>query len=328
MTADTAKPPPQWQLDLDPACGDSAVARSYRGFLNYLDSEKRYSNHTLDGYARDLTAFLHFMAEHLGGISRLKDLADLRTADFRAWLARRAQMGLAKSSTARALSAVRSFFRWMEREDLLSNPAVQTIRTPKLDKSLPKPLSEQDARQTLELAGSWTEESWVARRDEALLTLVYGCGLRISEALNLNISDWKAAQSDRALRILGKGEKERMVPLLPLVIDAVQDHLQKQPYPMTSDSPLFRGVRGGRLSARATQKLVQQLRNALGLPKSATPHALRHSFATHMLAGGGDLRSIQELLGHASLSTTQRYTDIDTNLLLSEYNAAHPSARK
>ena len=315
---------PVWDLDLDPTCGDGDVARSYRGFLDYLKSEKRCSAHTLDGYARDLTTFLHFISHHLGGIAGLQDLSGLKTADFRAWLARRAAQELAKTSTARALSAVRSFFRWLDRQDLASNPAIATIRTPKLDRAVPKPLSPADADRTLALAGSWSAEDWTARRDEAVLTLLYGCGLRISEALTLNRGDWAA--EDGLIRVLGKGGKERLVPVLPVVTAAMADYLAKCPFGGAPGDPLFFGLRGGRLNARTVQKLVQQLRHALGLPDSATPHALRHSFATHLLAGGGDLRAIQELLGHASLTTTQRYADVDAEALLKEYSRAHPRA--
>ncbi|RED48073.1 tyrosine recombinase XerC [Aestuariispira insulae] len=313
---------PVWDLDLDPTCGNGDVARAYRGFLEHIRAEKRYSHHTLDGYARDLTAFLHFVSHHLGGIAGLNDLASLKTADFRAWLARRAAQEMAKTSTARALSAVRSFFRWLDRQDLASNAAIATIRTPKLDRAVPKPLTASDAERTLDLAGSWTTEEWAARRDEAVLTLLYGCGLRISEALDLNRKDWAADQA--TVRVLGKGNKERLVPVLPAVQAAITAYLDLCPYGSDADDPLFYGLRGGRLNARTVQKLVQQLRHALGLPDSATPHALRHSFATHLLAGGGDLRAIQELLGHASLTTTQRYTEIDTGTLLMEYAKAHP----
>ena len=311
-------------MDLDPTAGDNAVAQSYRDFLIYLKDEKRYSPHTLSAYARDLEGFLRFCTTHLGGVPNHRELADLKTADFRAWLAKLASDNKAKTTIARAMSGVRSFFRWMERNDLVVNPAIGSVRTPKLPTGIPKPISENDATEVIALAGELSDEPWVQARDVALLTLLYGCGLRISEALNLNVEDIK---SNRVLTILGKGNKERIVPVLPIVQDAITLYLKLTPHPIRGEEALFKGVRGGRLNARSGQQLMQQVRLLLGLPKSATPHALRHSFATHLLSGGGDLRTIQELLGHASLSTTQRYTQVDTGRLLASYKAAHPRAK-
>lgn len=313
-----------WELGLDPTAGDSTVARCYREFLYYLRVEKRYSPNTLDAYARDLSHFLHFMANHMDGLPDLKSLEGLRTGDFRAWLAARLRNELSATSNARALSAVRSFFRWMQKNGFAANAAIGSVRTPKTPKAVPKPLQESDAREALRIAGDWASEGWAGKRDIALLTLLYGCGLRISEALNLNMSDWPKEDS---LRVLGKGNKERIVPILPLVRKAMEDYFAASPFAPKDDAPIFRGVRGGRLDRGAAAKLMRQIRSVLGLPDSATPHALRHSFATHLLTGGGDLRAIQELLGHASLSTTQRYTDVDTERLMSAYNKAHPRAR-
>lgn len=314
----------QWDLDLDPTAGNNAVAHSYRDFLIYLQHEKRYSAHTLDAYARDLEGFLRFCASHIGGPPGFDDLKNLKTIDFRAWLAKLAASHKAKTSIARAMSSVRSYFKWMERNDILLNPAVGAVRTPKLPSAIPKPISENDAKLALGLAGEISDDAWVQARDVALLTLLYGCGLRISEALGLTVGDFRGQD---ILTILGKGNKERLVPVLPIVKEALDKYLKLSPHSKAEDEALFKGKRGGRLNARSAQLLMQQIRVLLGLPKSATPHALRHSFATHLLSGGGDLRTIQELLGHASLSTTQRYTQVDTARLLASYRAAHPRAK-
>lgn len=293
---------------------------------DWLRSEKRASPHTLDAYTRDLDAFLAFLAGHLGGPPGLAELAALRPADFRAWLARRARQGLAKSSTARALSTVRGFFGWCARRGLAENPILATVRTPKLDRPVPKALTAADARDAVESVGELADEPWVAARDTAVLLLLYGAGLRISEALGLTAGA-APGPGQQALTVLGKGRKERRVPLLPAIPEAIAAYRVACPWPLPDEGPLFRARRGGALSPREVQRRVQLLRGALGLPESATPHALRHSFATHLLGAGGDLRAIQELLGHASLSTTQRYTAVDGRRLLEVYGGAHPRAR-
>lgn len=311
-------------MDLDPTAGNNAVAQSYRDFLIYLKDEKRYSSHTLSAYAHDLESFLRFLATHLGVAPSEIDLTNLKTVDFRAWLARLAANDKAKTTIARAMSSVRSFFKWMERNDILVNPAIGSVRTPKLPSSIPKPITEADAVEALVLAGEMSDEAWVNARDIAVLTLLYGCGLRISEALNLNVEDITGRD---VITILGKGNKERLVPVLPIVASAIKEYLGLSPFSTTAQEALFKGKRGGRLNPRSIQQLMQKVRFLLGLPKSATPHALRHSFATHLLSAGGDLRTIQELLGHASLSTTQRYTQVDTGRLLASYRSAHPRAK-
>ncbi len=286
--------------------------------------ERRLSAHTLAAYGGDLSDFLEFLTMHVGGPLTLASLDDLRTADFRAWLSARSGRGLARSSTARALSTLRGFFRWLERQGLVHNVALANLRTPKVPHSVPKALCETEALSVIDAAGTGAKEPWVAKRDAAILTLLYGAGLRIGEALGLNRGD---APAGTAMRITGKGGKERLVPLLEVVTDAIADYLDACPHALAADDPLFVGVRGKRLQPSRVQALVRGLRRALGLPETATPHALRHSFATHLLAGGGDLRSIQELLGHASLTTTQRYTAVDTQRLAEVYRAAHPRAR-
>jgi integrase/recombinase XerC len=289
----------------------------------WLGGERRASAHTVAAYGRDLAGFFGFLTGHLGEPPSLADLGQLRPADFRAWLAYRAAE-VERSSIARGLSVVRGFMRFLERRGLASTPALAILRAPKLPHSVPKPLSVPDAADIVEAPAEMVASPWQAKRDTAVLTLLYGCGLRISEALGLTRA--QAPQSEQ-ITITGKGNKQRIVPVLPAVRQAIGDYLAACPYPLPADGPLFVGARGGPLSPRLVQRQMVLLRNALGLPETATPHALRHSFATHLLAGGGDLRAIQELLGHASLSTTQRYTSVDTERLLAVYDAAHPRAR-
>jgi integrase/recombinase XerC len=307
---------------------DTAAARDE--WLAWLRHERRGSPHTLAAYGRDLGAFLGFLTGHLGQPAALAELSGLNRGDFRAWLAARGREGLTASSTARALSVLRSFFRFLARRGLASNSAIGLLRSPKLPRSVPKALTAGEALEAVDAVGDLSDEPWVAKRDMALLALLYGGGLRLSEALSLNVGDLPKAKAGEtlSLTITGKGRKQRLVPMLPAVREAIDDYMRTAPFSGERDGPLFRGVRGARLHPRLVQLQLQKLRPLLGLPETATPHALRHSFATHILAGGGDLRAIQELLGHASLSTTQRYTDVDAAALLSVYDKAHPRARK
>jgi integrase/recombinase XerC len=305
---------------------DPALAGAIADWRAWLADERRASPHTLAAYEADLSGFLNFMSGHLGGDPALVDLAALKAADFRAWLARRTRDGLAKSSTARAMSTVRGFFRRLEKRDLIANPAVRAVRAPKLPQSMPKPLTEQGAREVMETVGAMAKEPWIAKRDAAVLLLLYGCGLRIGEALGLTRGRVKD-MAGGAMTVRGKGNKDRLVPVLPVVAEAVRDYLASCPYAGGDGDPLFLGARGKALDPAIVQKEMRAVRRALNLPETATPHALRHSFATHLLGGGGDLRTIQELLGHASLSTTQRYTAVDAAKLLDVYRAAHPRAR-
>ena len=302
------------------------AADAVRLWHGWLAHERRASDHTIAAYLRDLAAFMAFLTVHRGRVPDLAALAALDARDFRSWLARRANEDRARASTARALSVVRSFYRLLEREDLAKNAAIGGVRSPRLPRAVPRPLSAAQASALIDAAGANTQSAWLAKRDTAVLLLLYGCGLRIGEALGLNLGNIIHASSD-SLRIMGKGGKERMVPVLPIVWRAVQDYVAACPHALEPAGPLFVGVRGKRLGARAIQAAVARLRSALDLAPSATPHALRHSFATHLLAGGGDLRTIQELLGHASLSTTQRYTEVDEASLMAAYRAAHPRAR-
>jgi integrase/recombinase XerC len=300
---------------------EATLAKAVRDWQQWLADERRFSQHTCDAYARDLGGFLTFLAEHFGGRPRLRDIETMRPVDFRAWLARHASDGHKRASTARALSVVRGFFAWLERNDLATNHAIRALRTPKVPHSVPKALTITEAAEVIETID---DGGWIGLRDIAILTLLYGCGLRIAEALALKREE---APTKGSITVTGKGNKQRMVPILPVVREAIDAYIAACPWPMEPDGPLFLGARGGPLRARIVQRQMQNLRGLLGLPETATPHALRHSFATHLLAMGGDLRSIQELLGHVSLSTTQRYTEVDTGQLLDEYRATHPRAR-
>jgi integrase/recombinase XerC len=291
-------------------------------WMAWLSGERRASAHTVAAYGRDLAGFLDFLTVHQGEPPNLAALAGLAPPDYRAWLAHRAAR-VGRPSLARGLSVVRGFVRFLDRRGLASNAGLAVLRAPRLPHSVPKPLSVADAAELITSPPALVASPWQAKRDIALLTLLYGCGLRISEALGLK----RAAAQGEQITIVGKGRKQRIVPLLPAVRRAMADYLAACPYALPGEGPLFVGARGGPLSPRLVQRQVAALRRALGLPDSATPHALRHSFATHLLDGGGDLRAIQELLGHASLSTTQRYTSVETGRLLAVYDAAHPRAR-
>lgn len=301
--------------------GASSAQALVAAWFQHLSSERRLSEHTLAAYSRDARDFFLFLQDHLGAPASSSDLDSLALRDFRAWLAARRGRGNSRRSTARALSAVRSFYRFCERGGTLKNGAIHLVQSPKLPHSVPRPLSVEGAQAVIDEVASLSNEEWIGARDTAVISLLYGCGLRISEALGLARDQ---APLDDILRIKGKGGKERLVPVLPVVAEAVDAYLERCPYPLSDGDPLFVGKRGKRLSPRMIQGRVQTLRAALGLPPSATPHALRHSFATHLLSGGGDLRTIQELLGHASLSTTQHYTEVDTERLLEVYDKAHP----
>ncbi|MSO88752.1 MAG: tyrosine recombinase XerC [Rhodospirillaceae bacterium] len=315
--------------DLSDFLPNPETAEAVAGWLEWLATERRASRHTLAAYRRDLLTFLGFMGGHLGSAPSPADLALLRTGDFRAFLARRAGKGLTAATNARALSVLRSFFRWLDRTGRGKNTGLAGLRSPKLPRSVPRPLTVGDARKAVDQVGDLSNEPWVGLRDTALLCLLYGCGLRIDEALSLNRRDIAPLlQGGDSLIVLGKGRKQRMVPVLPAVREALAAYLRVCPYAAGVTAPVFFGTRGKRLHAGIVQKRVRELRGLIGLPDRATPHALRHSFATHLLAAGGDLRAIQELLGHASLSTTQRYTEIDLTQLLAVYDKAHPRARR
>ncbi|MBP1873425.1 Tyrosine recombinase XerC [Ensifer adhaerens] len=293
-------------------------------WLQGLLQERRLSDNTVDAYERDTRQFLTFLTGHLAGPPRLSDISTLRPADLRGFLAQRRKGGAGARTLGRGLAGLRSFLRYLERNGLANAAGAAAVRSPKQPKSLPKPLTDREALNVVTQDAQLAEEPWVAARNAAVLTLLYGCGLRISEALDLTPGDFAGTPS--SLRITGKGGKTRIVPLMTVARDAVATYLRLCPYHAGADQPMFRGTRGAKLQPAIIQREMQKLRGALGLPDTATPHALRHSFATHLLAGGGDLRTIQELLGHASLSTTQVYTGVDSTRLLEIYDRAHPRA--
>lgn len=301
---------------------DAAVATHVANWQRDLGAVRRLAPLTLEAYLRDLGQFITFLSAHTGGEVSLATFRDLRPADIRAFLAARRNDSLGSRSLARALSAIKSFFGYLEREGVLATEALNTIRTPKQPRSLPKALTVLEAKATIQTTDELEDTPWVAARDMAVISLCYGAGLRISEALGITRADLESS----ALRVTGKGGKTRLVPLIAAVSQAIDTYLGLTPFHPGPNEPIFRGKKGGPLSPRLIQLRMQQLRGALGLPPSATPHALRHSFATHLLGKGGDLRAIQELLGHASLSTTQIYTAVDTERLLESYRAAHPRA--
>lgn len=292
----------------------------------WLEAEralKGAAENTLTAYFGDITEFLVFMTQHKGEQQGLAPLSKITIADMRSWMAQMRSADVGARSLARKLSAVKSFYRWFAEREGFDPTAVLSTRAPKFQKKLPRPLAKDAAQAVLDTVEFQSKEGWVGARDTAVITVLYGCGLRISEALALNGCD---APLPEVMRIVGKGGKERIVPVIPAAREAVDTYLKLAPFPCEQDGPLFRGTRGGRLNARQIQSVMQSVRMQLGLPATATPHAMRHSFATHLLEAGGDLRSIQELLGHASLSTTQAYTAVDTARLMEVYNKTHPKA--
>ena len=313
------------RLTLEPA-----LAGAVEDWTAWLTHERRASPHSVAAYRRDVAAFLRFLTEHRGHAPGLEDLRQLERGDFRGWLARSSARGLMAASNARAISALKSLFRFLAKRGLVENAALGTLRPPRLPRSVPKALSAAEAQDVIDEAGVYASSPWIALRDRALFMLLYGAGLRIAEALSLDRRDLPTgnASSMTELIVTGKGSKQRRVPLLPEIRTALLEYATACPFGAAKEDPLFVGARGDRLVARVAQRELARLRALLGLLETATPHALRHSFATHLLAGGGDLRTIQELLGHSSLSTTQRYTDVDSTALMKVYGEAHPRARR
>jgi integrase/recombinase XerC len=305
------------------------VAAEIESWLRHLGAERHLSPKTLEAYRRDVLQFLQFLADHLGGTPSLRGLAALKPADVRAFMAARRAQNIGGRSLMRSLAGLRAFGRFLERNGKGKVGALAAVRAPKLPKTLPRPLAVDAAKDMADpdSAAGDGREPWIHARDAAVLGLLYGCGLRISEALGLRRADIGAenAAAD-VITVMGKGRKQRMVPLIPAVAKLIDAYIALCPFDLPDDGPLFVGAKGGALSPRIVQLAMARLRGALGLPETATPHALRHSFATHLLAGGGDLRSIQELLGHASLSTTQIYTAVDAERLIEAYRSAHPRA--
>ena len=297
------------------------LSKTLNGWSDYLKHEKNLSPHTQRAYGADINHFLRFIMEHKGERISLDALSNVDLRDFRAWMSRKAMNGASNASRARSLSGVKNLLSWLDKQGIMHNAAISTVRSPKLPHKLPRPLQEKQAMEVLENAGLLARQDWIGQRDAALFTLLYGCGLRINEALSLNIADMPR---DGFLRVMGKGGKERQVPTLSVVEAALTHYLEMRPFAKTASDPIFIGARGKRLNQGIAQKSMRELRIVLGLPETATPHALRHSFATHLLQNGANLREIQELLGHASLSTTQRYTELDAKEMMRIYKAAHP----
>jgi integrase/recombinase XerC len=299
------------------------LLKSRQDWLVSLAKERRLSPETVEAYERDSRQFLQFLTGHNGAPPGLRDIAALRSADLRGFLAHRRSEGAGPRTLGRGLAGIRSLLRFLERRGLANAAGATALRAPRQPKSLPKPLTADDARRVVSADEQLAEEPWIAARNAAVLTLLYGSGLRISEALSIKAGELPGAG---VLRVTGKGGKTRLVPVLPLAQQAVAQYTKLCPYHLKPDALLFRGARGGPLNPAIVQREMKKMRSALNLPDKATPHALRHSFATHLLGRGGDLRTIQELLGHASLSTTQIYTGVDTARLLEIYDAAHPRA--
>jgi integrase/recombinase XerC len=291
----------------------------------HLGSERRYSAKTLEAYERDIRQFLTFVAEHMGELPTIALLGQLRPVDLRSFLARQRTDGKAARSLGRQMAGIRSLIRFLERRGELNAAAYGAVRSPKAKKSLPKALDMPLARAVTEASSSLSDESWIAARDAAVLGLLYGAGLRISEALTLTRAEAPVGAIEM-LRVTGKGGKTRIVPVMPAVRRLIEAYIAQCPLDLPAGEALFRGAKGGPLSPRIIQLAIERMRGSLGLPETATPHALRHSFATHILGDGGDLRTIQELLGHASLSTTQVYTHVDAARLIDVYRATHPRA--
>jgi integrase/recombinase XerC len=322
-----AKPVPAAQ-PIDIACAADDLMREIMHWLSHLRAERRLSPKTLEAYARDVRQCMVFLGEHWGASVTLSRFAAIEATDIRAFMAMRRADDIGGRSLARSLAGLRSFGRFLEREGKGKVGALSAIRAPKIGKTLPKPIQMAAAKRFAdadERAGE-DRDPWIWARDAAVMALLYGSGLRISEALGLKRREVPLPGAGDVLVVTGKGNKTRMVPVLQNVLALVQDYVAVCPHPLPPEGPIFVGARGGPLNARIIQLTMERLRGALGLPDSATPHALRHSFATHLLSRGGDLRAIQELLGHASLSTTQIYTGIDSERLLEVYRTAHPRA--
>ncbi|KEG21346.1 tyrosine recombinase XerC [Bartonella bacilliformis] len=310
-------------ISLVPA--DDAVLAARQSWLESLVHIHRMATRTVAAYERDTRQFLSFLCQHLGQKPTYHDLANLQVADLRSYMAHRRKQMVSSRSLSRNMASIRSFFNYLSRENLVDVPAAKLVRTPKYAKSLPKTLTIKAALNIVKQGNQQEDEPWITARNAAVLTLLYGCGMRISEALALTPKQF-SDPNVTSLSIVGKGGKTRLVPVIKAVYESVETYLKCCPYPLGDNQPMFRGTKGGPLQPAIIQRAVQNLRTRLGLPKTATPHALRHSFATHLLSRGGNLRIIQELLGHASLSTTQVYTAIDTDRLLDIYQKAHPRA--
>ncbi|MBR1545139.1 MAG: tyrosine recombinase XerC [Alphaproteobacteria bacterium] len=294
-------------------------------WLDFLTSERRVSDNTVESYNRDIKFFIDYLTqtEDIKNIDN-KFLNDIPISTFRSFMAHLTRQNKSSVSIARNISSLKNFFKFMEQNEIANNQAIQILHSPKTPKKLSKSIGSVDIIKLLDSFNKLAKEQWIANRDIALFTLIYGCGLRISEALNLNIKD---ISTNDMLRIKGKGNKERLIPLLPIIKEKIKTYLKSAPFDFENNGPIFRGKKGARLTSRVAERDLASARDYLGLPQTTTPHSLRHSFATHLLANGADLRTIQELLGHSSLSTTQLYTKVDMGQIIKTYNSTHPHAK-
>jgi len=299
------------------------LAQKLEEWQTYLRIEKNVSKHTLRAYSSDAGHFIKFLFDHLETNPCINDLSEITIRDFRSWLSKKAMDGTSNASRARSLSGVKNLLIWFDKQGIMHNAAIKTVRSPKLPHKIPRPLHEEQAKEVIENAGILEDKDWIGKRNIALFTMLYGCGLRINEALSLNLDDFPR---DGFIRVVGKGSKERQVPVISLVETTLSDYLSDCTYPNEPNRAIFLGARGKRLNQGVAQLAMRQLRGALGLAENATPHALRHSFATHLLKEGMNLREIQELLGHSSLTSTQRYTEVNPEEMMRIYNNAHPRA--
>lgn len=297
----------------------------YNNWLNYLSNIKKLSQNSVVSYKNDLSKFFIFFQNYIEKNIGLKEIESIKISEFRSFLTYRRNSEISSNSIARNISALKSFFRFLIKNNKIKESSVFNLKSPKLKKSLPRPINVDLAIQVIKQAEEIEDEKWIGLRNKAILILLYGCGLRISEALSLNYDD---VQNEDHILIKGKGEKERIVPMMPYIKKGIENYLEACPKEIISGEALFIGKRFSRLSPRIIQYALEKIRTALSLPETATPHALRHSFATHLLDSGGDLRTIQELLGHSSLSTTQKYTKVETSKLLDIYKKSHPLAKK
>lgn len=302
-----------------------ALRTEQQAWQQALSKQRRLSDATAKAYDRDVDQFFTFLTDHLGEVADVAHFPDLKPVDIRSFMARQRKSGLSSRSLARVMAGLRSFIRHLQHKNLASIAPFEAVQNPKFSRSLPKPLTMEKAAALVSPQNSLSDEPWVIARDSAILLLLYASGLRISEALSLTPKTAPVKGMD-ALTITGKGNKQRRLPVLPVIQQAIEDYLRLCPFELEPQEALFRGVKGGPLNPRIIQRTIEKMRGSLGLPDKATPHALRHSFATHLLANGGDLRTIQELLGHSSLSTTQAYTDVDMTELMDIYQSAHPRA--
>ena len=301
------------------------IEDAFTNWLGNLKEVRNLSDNTLISYKHDVKSFIEFISTHTGSEVSIKYLNDMKISDFRSFLSYLRNKDISSTSIARIISSLKSFFNYLLNTNLIESTVVQSLRTPKQKKSLPRPISSELAIETIKHAQGMEKEKWIGMRNKSILMLLYGCGLRISEALNLNFED---INENDYLIIKGKGNKERMVPLMDYVKNDIENYIHECPKNFMKDDPLFVGKRLDRLSPRIIQYVLEKIRHNLSLPETATPHALRHSFATHLLDSGGDLRTIQELLGHSSLSTTQKYTKVETEKLYDAYSKTHPLAKK